>query len=148
MFDIGWVEMMVVVVVMIVVIGPKDLPAVLHTMGKWIAHVRAMARSFQNSIEEMAQEAGLDELRDDVRSIRDFSLEDEIDKAVDPEGELKEGIAGNSAKAIESGDNDSGDGKGEGASAAAEEEISKPASVEAKPESRPEPGVAARSKKA
>ena len=53
MFDIGWVEMMIVVVVMIVVIGPKDLPVVLHTMGRWIARVRAMARGFQDSIEEM-----------------------------------------------------------------------------------------------
>ena len=49
MFDIGWVEMMIVVVVMIVVIGPKDLPVVLHTMGRWIARVRAMARNNINS---------------------------------------------------------------------------------------------------
>ncbi len=104
MFDIGWVEMMIVVVVMIVVIGPKDLPVVLHTMGRWIARVRAMARSFQDSIEEMAEETGLDQMRDEVRSIRDFSIEDEIEKAIDPEGEMKEGIAGDPAKTLESGE--------------------------------------------
>ena len=115
MFDIGWVEMMVVVVVMIVVIGPKDLPVVLHTMGRWIARVRAMARGFQDSIEEMAQETGLDQMRDEVRSIRDFSLEDEIEKAVDPEGTLSEGISGDPANSIE-GDKDAieAEEKGEG----------------------------------
>ncbi|MEE8563585.1 MAG: Sec-independent protein translocase protein TatB [Alphaproteobacteria bacterium] len=104
MFDIGWVEMMVVVVVMIIVIGPKDLPVVLHTMGRWIARVRAMARNFQDSIEELAEETGLDQMRDEVRSIRDFSIEDEIEKAIDPEGEMREGIAGDPAKATESGE--------------------------------------------
>ena len=111
MFDIGWVEMMVVVVVMIIVIGPKDLPVVLHTMGRWIARVRAMARNFQDSIEELAEESGLDQMRDEVRSIRDFSIEDEIEKAIDPEGEMKEGIAGDPAKALESGE-ESAKGKG------------------------------------
>lgn len=111
MFDIGWVEMMVVVVVMIIVIGPKDLPVVLHTMGRWIARVRAMARNFQDGIEELAEESGLDQMRDEVRSIRDFSIEDEIEKAIDPEGEMKEGIAGDPAKALESGE-ESAKGKG------------------------------------
>ena len=111
MFDIGWVEMMVVVVVMIIVIGPKDLPVVLHTMGRWIARVRAMARNFQDSIEELAEETGLDQMRDEVRSIGDFSIEDEIEKAIDPEGEMKEGIAGDPAKALESGE-ESAKGKG------------------------------------
>ena len=92
MFDIGWVEMMVVVVVMIIVIGPKDLPGVLRTMGRWIAQVRAMARNFQDSIEELAEETGLDKVRDEVRSIRDFRLDEEIEKTIDPEGELREGI--------------------------------------------------------
>jgi sec-independent protein translocase protein TatB len=110
MFDIGWVEMMIVVVVMVVVIGPKDLPVVLHTMGKWIARVRAMARSFQDSIEEMAGEAGLDQMRDEVQSIRDYSLEDEIEKAIDSEDEPSEGIYGDPAKALESAKDSAGDG--------------------------------------
>lgn len=93
MFDIGWVEMMVVIVVLIIVIGPRDLPMVLHTMGRWVARARAMARSFQDSIEDMARESGLDEMRDEVRSIRDFRLDEEVEKTIDPEGELKEGLA-------------------------------------------------------
>jgi len=93
MFDIGWVEMVVIIIVMIVVIGPKDLPRVLHTIGQWVARARAMARSFQDSIEEMARDTGLDEMQREVRNIRDFSLEDEIEKSIDPEGELREGLS-------------------------------------------------------
>jgi len=104
MFDIGWVEMMIVVVVMVVVIGPKDLPVVLHTMGKWIARVQAMARHFQDSIEEMAEESGLDRLRGEVQSIRDYSLEDEIIKVIDPEDEPAEKISVDPPKDVEFGE--------------------------------------------
>ena len=83
MFDIGWVEMMVVAIVMIVIIGPKELPVVLHTMGRWIARIRAMARNFQESIEEMAQESGLDEVRREVDTIKDYSLTEEIEHTID-----------------------------------------------------------------
>lgn len=92
MFDIGWVEMMIVVVVMIVVIGPKDLPVVLQTIGRWIARLRGMARGFQDNIEEMARETGLEDMRNEINSIQDFSIEDEIEKAVDPDGKLGEGL--------------------------------------------------------
>lgn len=92
MFDIGWTEMVVVIVVMIIVIGPKDLPRVLHTMGQWVARARAVARNFQDSIEQMAQEAGLDEVKKSAEQIRDFSLEDEVEKSIDPDGTIKEGM--------------------------------------------------------
>jgi sec-independent protein translocase protein TatB len=146
MFDIGWVEMMIVVVVMIVVIGPKDLPVVLHTMGRWIARVRAMARGFQDSIEEMAEEAGLDQVRNEARSIRDFSLDDEIEKAIDPEGELNEAITGDPARVLES-DEDSAGGDQDGAEVddRAEEpgDVGKGAPVDV----TPEPGAPARREK-
>ncbi len=116
MFDIGWVEMMVVIVVMIVVIGPKDLPVVLHTMGRWIARVRAMAREFQSGIEDLAQQAGIDDVRKEVDSIRDFSLEEEIEKTIDPEGELREGI-GADTRAKERDKPETGTGAGDDSAA-------------------------------
>jgi sec-independent protein translocase protein TatB len=119
MFDIGWVEMMVVIVVMIVVIGPKDLPVVLHTMGRWIARVRAMAREFQSGIEDLAQQAGIDDVRKEVNSIRDFSLEEEIEKTIDPEGELREGI-GADTRAKERDEPATAPGTGAGDDAAAQ----------------------------
>ena len=44
MFDIGWTEMMVVVLVLILVVGPKDLPKVVRTVGQWTAKARRMSR--------------------------------------------------------------------------------------------------------
>jgi sec-independent protein translocase protein TatB len=89
MFDIGWMEMMVIAIVMIVIIGPKELPGVLHTMGRWIGRVRAMARSFQDSIEEMAHESGLDDVRREVDSITDYDIGGSIQNTIDPGGEMR-----------------------------------------------------------
>ena len=59
MFDIGWTEMALVATVIIVVVGPKELPVVLRTIGRAVFHARAMAREFRDSIDEMADEADL-----------------------------------------------------------------------------------------
>jgi len=161
MFDIGWVEMMVVAVVMIVVIGPKDLPVVLRTMGRWIARVRAMARKFQDSIEEIAEETGLDKMRDEMRSIGDFNIEDEIEKAIDPQGEVREAISGDPAKALESAEDGAedagaekdrddgaapGDGDGDESAPAGETPETEPEHAP-EPESAPEAGAPARGEK-
>ena len=59
MFDIGWTEMALVATVIIVVVGPKELPVVLRTIGRAVFHARAMAREFRDSIDEMVDEADL-----------------------------------------------------------------------------------------
>src|SRR5476649_1647608 len=66
MFDFGWSELAVIAVVALVVIGPKDLPRVLRTVGYWMRKVRTIATEFQTSIEQMAREAELDDLRKQV----------------------------------------------------------------------------------
>lgn len=66
MFDIGWSEFLVIAVVALVVIGPKDLPRVLRTVGQWVRKARQIANEFQSSIEEMAREAELAELRKEI----------------------------------------------------------------------------------
>ena len=62
MFDIGWSEMAVILLVALVVIGPRDLPRVARTMGRWVAKGRAMAREFQTALEDMARETELDKV--------------------------------------------------------------------------------------
>ena len=59
MFDIGWTEIALVSAVIIVVMGPKELPVVLRTIGRAVFHARAMAREFRDSIDEMVDEADL-----------------------------------------------------------------------------------------
>lgn len=143
MFDIGWVEMMVVIVVLIIVIGPKDLPVVLHTMGRWVARARAMARSFQDSIEDMARESGLDEIRDEARSIRDFRLDEEVEKAIDPKGELKEGIAPEIEGGSKGADGDKGPAQTEPAAENGNGAPDQGAGAAEKPAGASKPGVEA-----
>jgi sec-independent protein translocase protein TatB len=62
MFDIGASELLLIVVVAIVVIGPKDLPRALRTAGQWIAKIRRVSGHFRSGIETMIREAELEEM--------------------------------------------------------------------------------------
>jgi sec-independent protein translocase protein TatB len=88
MFDIAWSELGVIAVVALVVIGPKDLPKVLRTVGQWTAKARAMAREFQSGLDDMVREAELDELRKSAKQLSDFSVGNEIKKSIDPDGSI------------------------------------------------------------
>ena len=62
MFDVGFDEMLVVAIVAIVVIGPKDLPMALRAAGRWIAKVRKVSGHFRSGVETMIREAELEEM--------------------------------------------------------------------------------------
>ena len=57
MFDIGWSELVVIAVVALVAIGPKELPGVLRTVGQWIGKARKLAGEFQGQFREAMREA-------------------------------------------------------------------------------------------
>lgn len=61
MFDIGATELLLIAVVALVVIGPKDLPRVMRTVGNWVGKARATTRHFRTGIDTMIREAELDE---------------------------------------------------------------------------------------
>ena len=67
-FGIGSSEMIVLAVIALIVIGPRDLPKVLRAVGQVMTKVRGLAREFQGHIEEAAKEAGLDDLKKDINS--------------------------------------------------------------------------------
>src|SRR5437763_9288984 len=92
LFDIGWPELMLIGVVALVVIGPKDLPRALRVAGFWVRKARTLSREFQSSIDQMIREAELDEIRQDLKKATEFDLEKEFQKTVDPTGELAESI--------------------------------------------------------
>jgi sec-independent protein translocase protein TatB len=69
MFDIGWSELLVIAVVAIVVIGPKDLPRALRSVGQWTARIKRMAREFQGQFTEAVREAELDGIQRDLEEI-------------------------------------------------------------------------------
>lgn len=71
MFDLfSWQHILILLVVMLVVVGPKDLPRLMHMMGKWAAKARTMANEFRRSFDEMARQAELDELRKEIEDLK------------------------------------------------------------------------------
>jgi sec-independent protein translocase protein TatB len=80
--------MAVILVVALIVIGPKDLPRVARTVGRWVAKGRAMAREFQDAIEDMAREAELDKVKKEIENAGRTDLGKTIERTVDPSGEL------------------------------------------------------------
>lgn len=66
MFDISWSEFLLIGVVALVVIGPKELPAVMRTLGQWTRKVRGMAAEFQNQFQEAMREAEMADLKQHV----------------------------------------------------------------------------------
>jgi sec-independent protein translocase protein TatB len=69
MFDISWTEFLLIAVVALVVIGPKELPAVLRTLGQWTRKMRSMASEFQNQFQEAMREAEMADLKKQVDDI-------------------------------------------------------------------------------
>lgn len=66
MFDISWSEFLLIGVVALIVIGPKELPAVMRTLGQWTRKVRSMAADFQNQFQEAMREAEMADLKNEV----------------------------------------------------------------------------------
>ncbi len=62
MFDIGMIEMFMIVLLAVIVVGPKDLPALLRNIGRFISKIRSMGQEFQTSIKQMADEVELEEV--------------------------------------------------------------------------------------
>ena len=92
MFDFAWSELAVIAVVALVVIGPKDLPRVMRTVGIWVGKARAIAREFQSSLDQMMREAELDEMRKQVEQATNVNLAHEIERTIDPAGELQKSL--------------------------------------------------------
>jgi len=66
MFDISWSEFLLIGIVALIVIGPKELPAVMRTLGQWTRKVRSMAAEFQNQFQEAMREAEMTDLKKQV----------------------------------------------------------------------------------
>ncbi|MBT6828343.1 MAG: twin-arginine translocase subunit TatB, partial [Rhodospirillaceae bacterium] len=66
MLDIGWTEILIVMGIAIVVVGPKELPKVLRTVGKWRGKASAYARDFQRSIEDAADYSEMDAVKKEI----------------------------------------------------------------------------------
>jgi sec-independent protein translocase protein TatB len=83
MFDLfSWSHIVILLVVALVVVGPKDLPRLMNMMGRWAGKARAMASEFRRSFDEMARQAELDELRKEIDDLKKNNPISEIGQAM------------------------------------------------------------------
>jgi sec-independent protein translocase protein TatB len=156
-FGLGSSELLLIAIVALIVIGPKDLPRLLRTMGQYMRKIQGMAREFQNQLNEAAKEAGVDDVKKEVKGMTNFTVTADLDKQGN---EIKRAIESSAPKP--SAPNGAGGAKSDGApkdKAAPKTEPAKPApaagskpvaatepvtpakpkAAEAKPESKAEP---------
>jgi sec-independent protein translocase protein TatB len=84
---LGFSEIIVLGVIALLVVGPKDLPLMMRKIGRWLAQLRGMAQEFRSGFDELARQAELDELKREVEALRRHSsfsgLVNEITRPVD-----------------------------------------------------------------
>lgn len=92
MLDIGFPELLVVAVVLILVVGPKDLPPMLRAFGKTVKKYRGMATDFKNQFNEALEESELDELRQAASDVKNMNPMNKLKDAVNPLTEVGDDI--------------------------------------------------------
>jgi sec-independent protein translocase protein TatB len=83
---VGTGELLVIATIALIVVGPKDLPLMLHKVGRFTARMRGMASEFRASFDEMARQTELDELRKEIESLKDAKQIGLADVQADVEG--------------------------------------------------------------
>jgi sec-independent protein translocase protein TatB len=112
MFDIGWSELVVIAVVALIAIGPKELPGVLRMVGQWMGKARKMAAEFQGQFQEAMREAEMADLKKSFDEVKEAatgftsnnimtSLEKDVGKALDIDGIDKPAASATETPAIE-----------------------------------------------
>jgi len=112
MFDIGWSELVVIAVVALIAIGPKELPGVLRMVGQWMGKARKMAAEFQGQFQEAMREAEMADLKKSFDEVKEAatgftsnnvmtSLEKDVGKALDIDGIDKPVASATETPAIE-----------------------------------------------
>lgn len=89
MFDFGWQEFLVIAFVLVLVVGPKDLPKVLKTVTKYIRNMRQMASEFHRGIENMADEA---DLKNSFNELKNNNIDKTIQNHLDPDNEVTKAL--------------------------------------------------------
>jgi sec-independent protein translocase protein TatB len=112
MFEIGWSELVVIAVVALIAIGPKELPGVLRMVGQWMGKARKMAAEFQGQFQEAMREAEMADLKKSFDEVKEAatgftgnnvmtSLEKDVSKALDIDGIDKPAVSATEMRAIE-----------------------------------------------
>lgn len=92
MFDLGWTEFIVVAVVAILVVGPKELPGMLRTIGKTIGNMRRMAGDFQRQMNDALKEADLDGIKTGIDSVNSINPVSQLKSSLNPVKQAAEDV--------------------------------------------------------
>ncbi len=89
MFDIAWSELLLIAVIALIFIGPKEVPQVLHSLGRMTAKLRRSADDFRRQFEDSVREAGYEDLHKNIQEFRSLNpatqLKDSIARAINQE---------------------------------------------------------------
>lgn len=97
--DFGWSELLVIAIVLIVIVGPKDLPKMLRTFGKTTSNLRKMAGDFRRQFDEALKEAELDDVRKIADDMRGLDPRNQIKDVLNPLGKVGQDISSELKKA-------------------------------------------------
>jgi len=96
-FDIGGWEFLLIIMLALLIIGPKDLPLAIRTITQWIRKARSLAQEFQYNLDDIATQAEIDKVKTDLVADTGFSdmkteLEESLRAEIDPQGDLDASI--------------------------------------------------------
>ncbi|MGC8468909.1 MAG: Sec-independent protein translocase protein TatB [Acetobacteraceae bacterium] len=89
MFNFSWSELALILVVALIAIGPKDMPAAIRAVTDVIRKMRRMAGEFQGQVDELVREANLSEVRDSLNELRNIDVPGRIRDTIDADGTLR-----------------------------------------------------------
>ena len=95
MFDIGWTEITFILIFAIIVIGPKELPRVLRTVGQWVGKAKSMTRDFRGHVDDMIRDTELDEVKKQIDSVGLFDPNTALEDTIDSDGRNNITLDGN-----------------------------------------------------
>ena len=97
MFDIGGWEFLLIIMLALLIIGPKDLPLAIRTISQWIRKARSLAQEFQYNLDDIATQAEIDKVKTDLVADTGLSdikteIEESLKAEIDPQGDLDASI--------------------------------------------------------
>ena len=101
MFDIGWTELLVIAIVLIVVVGPKDLPPMLRAFGKMTANLRKMAGEFRTQFDEALRESELEDVKKTISDAQSLNPTNALRDAINPLRQMGQEIRADLQKATQ-----------------------------------------------
>ena len=90
MLDIGWPELFLIAVVVLLVVGPKDLPKVLRNIGVWVSKAKTVTREFRTHVDDMIHESELEGIRNQINNAGDMDLKSIAEETIGDQDEVKD----------------------------------------------------------